>query len=100
MNHRLELLAQCLLALSSRDSEHPLFSCFCSFPFEPHPTTLRVVTALSTIPTANWALVFVLVLVRIFLSVLSLLPFAFALDVLALASAKRTSVHRLISSWM
>ena len=69
------------------------------------PTILRVVSALSTAPTVNRILVLVLVLVQSLLSVLSLFPFAFALAVLALvllalAFAKRTNVHRVVSSWV
>ena len=81
------------------------------FPFETlfvsvllAPTVFRVVSALSTIPTFNRILVLVLALVLV-LSVLSLLPFAFALTVLAfalfaLAFAECTNVHWVISSWV
>ena len=62
------------------------------------PTVFRVVSALSTIPAFNRILVLVLVLppVSSVLSLLSLLPFAFAL--FALAFAKRTDVHWVVSS--
>ena len=69
------------------------------------PTVFRVVSALFTIPAFNriLALVLVLTLVASLLSLLSLLPFAFALGVLAralfaLAIAKRTGVHWVVSS--
>ena len=64
----------------------------------------RVVSALSTVPTFNRILAHVLVLTPVS-SLLSLLPFAFALAVLAfalfaLAFAKCTDVHWFVSSWV
>ena len=71
------------------------------------PTVFRVVSALSTVPTFNRILVLVLVLTPVssLLSLLSLLPFAFTLAVLAFALfapafAKRTDVHWVVSSWV
>ena len=71
------------------------------------PTVFRVVSTFSTVPTFNRVLVLVLALVPVLsvLSFLSLLSFAFALSVLAfallaLAFAKCTNVHWVVSSWV
>ena len=85
----------------------------CVFPFRTtfevlfELTVFRVVSTFFTIPTFNRVFVLVLALVPALsvLSLLSLLSFAFALSVLAfpllaLAFAKRTDVHRVVSSWV
>ena len=71
------------------------------------PTVFRVVSALTTVPTFNRILVLVLALVLVLsvLSLLSFLPFAFALTVLAfalfaIAFAECTNVHWVVSSWV
>ena len=69
------------------------------------PTVFRAVSALCTVPPFDRILVIALVLALVLLSLLSLslLTFSFALATLAfalfaLAFAKRTDVHRVVSS--
>ena len=97
-----------VIEVSSQDCEH-LHSWVCVFPSN-HlwcsscSISLSSKVTFSTIPTFNRILVLVLALVLV-LFVLSLLSFAFALSVLAfalfaLAFAKCTNVHWVVSSWV